>query len=640
MIIGTILRNIKTYSGINYVPLTYGNTFNGVVGNNGIGKSSILEALDSFFNSRPWNFNIVTRKSGLITTKPHIVPVFLIKKKEVNLENLEIAEKLSNYIWQLEESDILSQNRDQFKTFLNQLSILKRDYTSENSLLLPIGISHDNNVSLGFFNTKKLGDIFFEDFEKTQQVVNDEQIKIFEPLLLELRNLVEYIYIPKDIDPDSFTQLETKEIQSLMGETLTEIVEKYVPQNTIKEINDNLSFFLDNLTKILVDYSFRTVGQRQVKLKKNNVYKLIIEEYFKIRKLHKIEGAHYLEMSFLSSGEKQKAIIELAYHFLRSYRSNTKNIILAIDEPESSLHMSACYDQFNKLFELSILCKQLIFTTHWYGFIPTVETGSVCVVSKNDKEHCFDLVNINSYREEIKQVTKISKGKLPYDIRLKSINDFTQSIVTSILTNEPYNWLICEGSSEKIYFEKYFEDIKKEKKLRIIPVGGATEIKRIYNNLQVAYEDFKKEIKGKVILISDTDSQLVQYPIKDDLKNLLCYRIVNEDKKRKTILVKVNSNPISPKTEIEDTLNGKLFYETLLEFTENNTALNTIIEDIQNPSEEVSYYALDLAPSKQKVLEEFFDSDNNKFDFANKYVSKMTSDYIVPEWITEIKDLY
>lgn len=640
MIIGTILRNIKTYSGINYVPLTYGNTFNGVVGNNGIGKSSILEALDSFFNSRPWNFNIVTRKSGLITTKPHIVPVFLIKKKEVNLENLDIAEKLSNYIWQLEESDILSQNRDQFKTFLNQLSILKRDYTSENSLLLPIGISHDNNVSLGFFNTKKLGDIFFEDFEKTQQIVNDEQIKIFEPLLLELKNLVEYIYIPKDIDPDSFTQLETKEIQSLMGETLTEIVEKYVPQNTIKEINDNLSFFLDNLTKILVDYSFRTVGQRQVKLKKNNVYKLIIEEYFKIRKLHKIEGAHYLEMSFLSSGEKQKAIIELAYHFLRSYRSNTKNIILAIDEPESSLHMSACYDQFNKLFELSILCKQLIFTTHWYGFIPTVETGSVCVVSKNDKEHCFDLVNINSYREEIKQVTKISKGKLPYDIRLKSINDFTQSIVTSILTNEPYNWLICEGSSEKIYFEKYFEDIKKEKKLRIIPVGGATEIKRIYNNLQVAYEDFKKEIKGKVILISDTDSQLVQYPIKDDLKNLLCYRIVNEDKKRKTILVKVNSNPISPKTEIEDTLNGKLFYETLLEFTENNTALNTIIEDIQNPSEEVSYYALDLAPSKQKVLEEFFDSDNNKFDFANKYVSKMTSDYIVPEWITEIKDLY
>src|SRR5690606_979853 len=105
-------------------------------------------------------------------------------------------------------------------------------------------------------------------------------------------------------------------------------------------------------------------------------------------------------------------------------------------------------------------------------------------------------------------------------------------------TDEPFNWLICEGSSEKIYFEKYFEEIKEDKKLRIIPVGGASEIKRIYNNLQVAYEDFKKEGQGKFILISDTDAEIVQYPVKADLKNLLRYRIVNVDSTKRTNLVR------------------------------------------------------------------------------------------------------
>lgn len=434
--------------------------------------------------------------------------------------------------------------------------------------------------------------------------------------------------------------METKEIQSLMGETLNEIVEKCVPQRKIQEINQSLNSFIDSVSDILEEYAFRTSGERQVNLRKHDVYKLIVEAYFKIRKLHKKEGTHWLEMSALSSGEKQKAIIELAYHFLKSYRSDTKNIILGIDEPESSLHMSACYDQFNKLYEVSALCKQLLFTTHWYGFIPTVENGCVSVISKKDKDHLFDLISISSYRESVKQTVRSTKGKLPYDIRLKSINDFTQSVVTSILTDEPYNWLICEGSSEKIYFEEYLSEIKNEKKLRIIPVGGAGEIKRIYNHLQVAYDDFKSEIQGKVILVSDTDAELVSYPTRDELKNLMCYRIVNVTKSRKTELVKITSNPVSPKTEIEDSLNGKLFYETLLDFKDDYPEIENILKDVDEPSEEAVYFALDLSPSKLKLLDDFFDSDNKKFEFAKSYTSKMDDSYEIPDWIENIKNLY
>ena len=54
MIVGIFLRYFKTYQGINYISITDEDRFCGLVGENGIGKSSVLEALDCFFNGKPW----------------------------------------------------------------------------------------------------------------------------------------------------------------------------------------------------------------------------------------------------------------------------------------------------------------------------------------------------------------------------------------------------------------------------------------------------------------------------------------------------------------------------------------------------------------------------------------------------------
>lgn len=640
MIVGILVRNIKTYSGINYIPLTINHSFCALLGNNGIGKSSILEALDCIFNGRSWNHNVTVRKGGLANTKPHIVPIYMVNKTLISEKQKEKAEVISEFAWTCSESDVLAQNKIHLKSFQEQREILKNNFKKEDYFLIPLGTSYDQIPNLSIFNTRALGEKLFSDFEKSNQQIQDEEIKTLSDLQTELKNLYEYIYIPKDIDPENFTQLETKEIQSLMGETLHGIIEQCVPQQKIQDINNSLNTFIENLSSILGEYTFRTAGERQVYLRKHDVYNLIIQSYFKIRKLHKKEGSHWLELSYLSSGEKQKAIIEIAYQFLKNYRTKTDNLIIAIDEPESSLHMSACYDQFDKLFEMSSLCNQLILTTHWYGFIPTVENGCVSVISKKENQHKSYLIDISRYRESIKHSIKSSNGQIPYDIRLKSINDFTQSIITSILSDSPYNWLICEGSSEKIYFEKYFSDIKQEKRLRIIPVGGAKEIKKIYNNLLVAYEEFKSEIKGKVILIYDTDAEIIQFPTKNDYKNLLCYRIVNNLADRKTTLVHPESNPVSPKTEIEDCLNGKIFLETLREFTSENEKLKEITDSIQEENDLESYFSLDLSPSKQTIIDEFMNKDNNKFNFSEKYSSKIDIGQHTPNWILKIKEMY
>ncbi|MGK3472548.1 hypothetical protein, partial [Klebsiella pneumoniae] len=42
------------------------------------------------------------------------------------------------------------------------------------------------------------------------------------------------------------------------------------------------------------------------------------------------------------------------------------------------------------------------------------------------------------------------------------------------------------------------------KRLRIVPVGGASEVKKIFKHLEASYEEFKKDLKGKVFLLTDT----------------------------------------------------------------------------------------------------------------------------------------
>lgn len=93
MIAGVFIRNFKTYQGINYVPVSDSSNLSGFLGNNGIGKSSVLEALDCVFNDSSWNLNIVVKKSGLEKTEPYIVPFFILEHDffdSLHLPNIQL----------------------------------------------------------------------------------------------------------------------------------------------------------------------------------------------------------------------------------------------------------------------------------------------------------------------------------------------------------------------------------------------------------------------------------------------------------------------------------------------------------------------------------------------------------------------
>jgi ABC-type Na+ transport system ATPase subunit NatA len=637
MIVGVFLRYYKTYQGINYAPLTDEDQFCGLVGENGIGKSSILEALDTFFNSRPWNFNTVTKRSGMSSTKPEIVPVFLMERSYFAGEVLEKAEALSQVALELSEDSVSPSLRPHVKRFVEHRNrILASDIGDK--LLLPIGINHNGLSSVSLFNGRLLVDkVLGGNADEDRASLDLDELSCFDSLLNRIKENIEYIYIPREIDPESFTKLEKKEIQVLMGETLNQILSERVPQSQIADINNSLNEFIGNLTDELEIYSYRTPTDRQQNLRRNDLYNLIIQAFFNIRKLHKKQGDNWLEINSLSSGEKQKAVIDVAHSLLNKHRESGANLVIGVDEPESSLHMSACFDQFDALYDISRDCMQVIFSSHWYGFLPTIESGSATIISRKDGSHVFDQINLGRYREQVKQLTADTRGRLPYDIRLKSVNDFVQSVITSAIGDQPFNWIICEGSSEKIYLSAYLHDFLKEKRLRIVPVGGAKEIKRLYRHLSISYLDFKDEISGKIILISDTDPQLVRYEVERQ-PNLICKRMVNCPEEKTTKLVDIHSNPVSPATEIEDSLNGKVFLEALQEFCGDYPEELGFLEGYKDDAEEcASRYSLDLRGSEWGKIEDFFNKDNNKYNFSLIYAKKIGDEYLVPSWIDEIR---
>lgn len=641
MIVSIVLRNFKTYNKNYFIPITNKEKFCALVGDNGVGKSSILEALNCYFKGKDWTLNISLRKNKKIGAV--IVPIFLIRKNKISKENLEVAQTLSDYIWSFEANEANSANRTPVDDFIETREFLQSQFSSSEFFLLPLGITNRKNATLSVFNTSKLSQILFpDDYDGKRELMSEEHQNIILPLVEEVKSHYHYIYIPKDIDPSEFVKLETVEIQELMGESLNRIISSAVPRKDLNKINTNLNEFLKKVSTELGDYEFRTSENRQSNIKASDINNLIVQAFFSIRGLYKIEGDHKIKMADLSSGEKQKAIIEVAHNLIANHRKNSDNLIIAIDEPESSLHISACFQQFRKLFGLSTSINQLIFSTHWYGFIPIIESGSVTAITKTIKEHQFDNLDIENYREQIRKKIQNSKGILPFDIRLKSINDFIQTLVSSLIDQEEFNWIICEGSSEKVYFSHYFKDYANIKNLNIIPVGGAGEVRRIYESFHVAIKEFKSELFGKILFLIDTDAELNQFET-FKYKNTLVQRLINKDEDKNCHLVKVKGGPTAPVTDIEKVLNGEVYLKTLNDFKREYSELNFLPESISDEKKVLnSYYSMDLRMSEQSIIDDFFKKPRIKYLFAKKYVANaLHMEHVVNlNWVNQIASFF
>jgi predicted ATP-dependent endonuclease of OLD family len=619
MIIGLQVRHFKAYKNIKYIPIGHEHNFVAYSGENGAGKSSILEALDTFLNNKTW---LLTKNTNAADS--YICPLFLIPiDKAPRLTGN--FETISNYFWSLEQKD----KKDPFFEIRDKLFESHRDThylifageTIEHKILFPFGDSIQKSL------LKELEPNFSE-----------------RNFLKELKDIYSYVYIPVEINSEDFTKIETVEMQKIFNKEVVNEIKKSLRPKDIENINTRLDSFVNELEgKMEGKYYYDTGDTGTKKLTQTSLVDTILEMYFKKRVLMKGSRDKVKlskKMSELSAGEKRESLINLVFVFLKEEKARDKIIIIGIDEPENSLHTAICYEQFEKLKKVSKFAQVLI-TTHWYGFLPIVDKGLVHFLKTElkEKESGSDEIIVFDQTVDLYRYPYQTK-KLPKDFSLKSTNDLVQSIFHSLTTNNPYNWLICEGSSDQIYLDYFLRDLKEELNLQIIPVGGVELVKKFHTYLSLPINEIiGTKNSGRVFCLTDTDANLrkngvVQYK---ELKPHIILKRLSHGDNHVTELINFEVEERQQPIDIEKSLNPEVFLETLIQLEVDGKYL--IDKDgLQNIEGNTTTGNL-----RNWDVENYFSNEKMKDEFSLKYIQVMDEhfdDKYTPTWVKEIKDFF
>lgn len=648
MIAGLFLRHYKIYKGASFIPFGINQleNLNLFIGQNGAGKSSILEALDTFFNGRQFIVHNTEKR-----TEAFSAPFFMITenefKKYSNKSKL-IIKTASDFLISTQESQ--STNYKPYKLFFEQKEKLVEYYPTNYFFLFATWAEQERNQEVFITFDDKIKKKILESDEITTEI---ELQKALNTLKAEILNFYSYQYIPVETSIEDFLRLESKGMQELMSENVKKRIEKTLNEklptraerkkqlSILDIVNEDLDVFVDEVEKIIQeidkDYDFEKDYKTKTRLTANHLTDVVIEAFFSKRTLKKSKKP----IKNLSAGERKKALVDIAYAFLTQDTKRDTKVILAIDEPESSLHISMCYEQFERLETLANqFNNQLLITTHWYGALPIVEKGN--------------LFHIDSINFETPQITEFSfrnyfeeRRSHPNDIQFKSFFDLASAIISSLRIKEN-NWLIVESEEDKKYIEKHM--ISKEN-LKILPVGGCTIVKLLYDYLYtpISQKSDAKDLKGKIYCLIDTDIQGINVKnLQEDLKNkLLIIRRLQVNNNNEIELIRIDNN-ISYPTEIEEALNPKAFYNAL-----KNTIENSNDDKVKEAFEKFkfddkiknSYIKGDNSiiypvitdgsnPRLEKEIISYF-VDNNKLEICNNYCEQIIDE--TPKWISEIE---
>ncbi|PIB14080.1 hypothetical protein B853_16117 [Vibrio rotiferianus CAIM 577 = LMG 21460] len=644
LIAGLFLRNYKCYSNINFIPFNYEmrENLNVFIGENGIGKSSILESLNCLMNEvelKHWDTTLGQRKD-----RTFICPVFLIKKSDFNFSSEE--EKISDAFWNLDPRKI--SNPEHYITFAEWRNELEKNIDRDDYLLFCIGKDRTGNVVL----TSTVHS-YIVNQTKRYGVSKAKITSLFEKLISHYT----YVYIPIESSISDILSLQANEMQALMDKSVTdEIISLLSKKNydstgnktggrkssIVDLINSNLDDYIKSInTKLLSGYKFEPKGTNKKTVKPNDILASILKEYFSIRPLTK-DGKH---INSLSSGQQRLALMDVAITLLSTNQMN-KKVILAIDEPENSLDSAHRFSQFARLTELSEqYCHQLLLTTHWYGLLLRPSEGRLHFVSENGddapKLASYPLANLYDNRRHF-----------PDSIEMKSYFDLMSSML-AILKSSNANWIICEGYEDALYLNLYLKD--RVDNLNILPFNGCGNVKKLFRFLDVPFSDSEElnKIKGKVLCLIDTDEksliQIPGYKAGNYKKKLRFDRIILDRENDDAKLISVANNTAT-NTEIEDLLEPEITWDALKEIAKEDIQLSDLLSNYSYKSDTNKKHA-DLTKNipflkKETVtayenfdeLKAYLGNDSIKKSLAIHYcdIALKQGDIHIPAWADEI----
>ena len=656
MIAGIFLRNFKTYERFNFISFTNDGDekLNLFIGNNGAGKSSVLEAIDVFFNNREFILNDNARSRDA-----SIAPVFLIKKDKfsnnLKADTLFFTENLSDFFW-LEELSSLYGSNPSIESFVNFREELKNSLDYQDYYLLLIGYELLNkDYSLISMETKAISKLArFSIDESTSK-------KLTNTLAQNIRQFYNYIYIPVETSITDFLKLEATGMQSLMNKDLKNEIETILSDKKFEIpgkgsrnrtvsinqfINEKLKEYIENIESSIQNIDDKYHFNKEIRstnVNPKDFSDVIINTFFTKRRLQKNDR----EISYLSSGERKKALIDIAFAFIAQNNETEKEVIIAIDEPEASLHISMCFEQYMRIEQIANKYKiQSFITTHWYGGLPILSNGRLYHVLKELNTPKIEVFNLENYFEKRKDH--------PDDINLKSFYDLTSSIISSVRNNSD-KWLIVEGLADKKYFEHY---LPLNHGYKILPVGGCSIVKKIYEYLYLPLSQDEETItgSGKIFCLIDTDAKSESLDISSTTKNkmLVMRRLQIDAGDIKLMKLERSIMNVNTETEFEEALNPLKFYNALKETIDKYGEYNLAINGTENIKDIFSYYDFDSDAEFSFIKGEHSFLKSNKLgrrnsvdlkeihSFFNIYKEQICNEYVKqpvgdkPKWIEKI----
>lgn len=644
LIAGLFLRNYKCYSNINFIPFNYEmrENLNVFIGENGIGKSSILESLHCLMNEvelKHWDTTLGQRKD-----RTFICPVFLIKKSDFNYSTEE--EKISDAFWNLDPRKI--SNPEHYIKFAEWRNELEKNIDRNDYLLFCIGKDKTGNVVL----TSTVHSYILNQ-TKRYGVSKAKITSLFEKLISHYT----YVYIPIESSISDILSLQANEMQALMDKSVTdEIISLLSKKNydstgqkvggrkssIVDLINSNLDDYIKSInTKLLSGYKFEPKGTNKKTVKPNDILASILKEYFSIRPLTK-DGKH---INSLSSGQQRLALMDVAITLLSTNQMN-KKVILAIDEPENSLDSAHRFSQFARLTELSEQYNhQLLLTTHWYGLLLRPSEGRLHFVSENGDDApklvSYPLANLYDNRRHF-----------PDSIEMKSYFDLMSSML-AILKSSNANWIICEGYEDALYLNLYLKD--RVDNLNILPFNGCGNVKKLFKFLDVPFSESEElnKIKGRVLCLIDTDEksliQIPGYKAGNYKKKLRFDRIILDRENDDAKLISVANNTAT-NTEIEDLLDPEITWHALNKVAQEDAQLMNLLSNYSYESDldkkhsdltkNIPFLKKETVTAYQKFddLKAYLGSDSIKKPLALHYcdIASQKGDISVPTWVEEI----
>ncbi len=628
MLIGCFIRGYKVFPTVTFVPfLSKDETALSIfIGDNGVGKSSVLEALDLAFNDREWNFNNVSKRS-----EAFVCPLFLIKKSTCQIKSAALP-LVSDLFWGYQQpvtqNNFSNEGMDNFILFREEL---KHWANPSDYYLVSAGVNSDKET----YFTSTLDN-------KVRNSLRPKSISgsDLNELKKSIFDLYKFIYLPVDASSRKILDIQSDALQGLMDKNLTTEIEKLLNQSKergdsiVSEINDKLDVFLTEINKKLAidEYNFATPTIGKKTIHASDITEAIIKGYFEIRTLQKERK----NISNLSSGEQRRALIDVASAFITDNVERKRKLIFCIDEPEASLSTKACYEQFKKIFNISLVSQtQIIISTHWYGVLMSSEKASLHHLAHNNGKIELKSFNLHSVHEE--------RRSFPTSVEMKSFFDLVSSMLL-IIKQAGEKWIVCEGSDDKNYLKKLISP--RHSMLTILPVGGVSNVVKLFNYFKIAASDKieRSAIQGKIMFIIDSDEEKLDIDSnihKDAEKNISIRRFQMFSDGPRLISPK-NAGTYS-ETELEDCLDSKDFFDAAEEILEekhpgfNKLFIHNADNEYAMINQDMKFLGIKVAKAfnERKKIKETLSDHQVKYKISEQYVSSKN----LP-WVDEINKFF